>query len=49
MAFTICNVNSRGDNVDAINKSPDYIQTDKLKGLLRLLKYGTKKYRPVVC
>jgi glycerophosphoryl diester phosphodiesterase len=38
LRVAIWNVNSRGDNVDAINKSPDYIQTDKLKGLLRLLK-----------
>jgi len=34
----IWNIDSRRDNVEAINKSPDYIQTDKLKSLLRLLK-----------
>jgi len=38
LRVAVWNVNSRKDNVEAINKSPDYIQTDKLNGLLRLLK-----------
>ncbi|MBL4657105.1 MAG: hypothetical protein JKX73_03835 [Flavobacteriales bacterium] len=33
----VWNIDSRKDNVAAINKSPDYIQTDKLKNLIKLL------------
>lgn len=38
LRVAVWNVNSRKDNIEAIDKSPDYIQTDKLNGLLRLLK-----------
>ena len=34
----IWNVLSTDDNVEAIKKNPDFIQTDKLKNLIRLLK-----------
>ena len=37
LRVAIWNIDSRSDNVDAINKYPDYIQTDKLKNLLGLL------------
>jgi len=37
ITVAVWNVSSRKDNVEAINKSPDYIQTDKLKSLVRLL------------
>ena len=38
LRVAVWNTQSRRDNVEAINKSPDFIQTDKLKSLLRLLK-----------
>ena len=31
-------VRTKSDNIDAVNKSPDYIQTDEVKHLLKLLK-----------
>ncbi|MDQ3191055.1 MAG: hypothetical protein M3Q58_05625 [Bacteroidota bacterium] len=34
----IWNTQSQKDNIEAINKNPDFIQTDKLKNLLKLLK-----------
>jgi glycerophosphoryl diester phosphodiesterase len=37
LRVAVWNVNSRRDNIEAINKSPDYIQSDQLNGLLRLL------------
>ena len=35
---SIWNVNSKNENIKAINKNPDCIQTDKLKSLIKLLK-----------
>ncbi len=38
LLVAIWNIHSKSDNVDAINKNPDFIQTDKVKNLIKLLK-----------
>ena len=34
----VWDVASESDNIDAINKNPDFIQTDNVEGLIKLLK-----------
>jgi glycerophosphoryl diester phosphodiesterase len=38
LLVAIWNTHSESDNIEAINKSPDFIQTDKVKNLVKLLK-----------
>ena len=38
LLVAIWNTHSESDNIEAINKNPDFIQTDKVKSLIKLLK-----------
>jgi len=38
LLVAIWNLHSESDNIEAINKNPDFIQTDKVKNLIKLLK-----------
>ena len=38
LLVAVWNTHTENDNIEAINKNPDFIQTDKVKGLLKLLK-----------
>lgn len=38
LLVAIWNTHSESDNIEAINKNPDFIQTDKVKNLIKLLK-----------
>lgn len=38
LRVAVWNIHFRSDNIEAINKNPDYIQTDNVKNLLKLLK-----------
>ena len=38
LLVAIWNTHSASDNIEAINKNPDFIQTDKVKNLIKLLK-----------
>ena len=38
LLVAIWNTHSASDNIEAINKNPDFTQTDKVKNLIKLLK-----------
>lgn len=38
LRVAVWNVHSRSDNIEAVKKNPDFIQTDNVKSLVRLLK-----------
>ncbi|MFT5167941.1 MAG: glycerophosphoryl diester phosphodiesterase [Saprospiraceae bacterium] len=38
LLVAIWNTHTKSDNIEAINKNPDFIQTDKVKNLIKLLK-----------
>jgi len=38
LMVAVWNTHSESDHIDAINKNPDFIQTDKVKNLLKMLK-----------
>lgn len=38
LLIAVWNVHTESDNIDAINKNPDFIQTDKVENLIKLLK-----------
>ena len=38
LLIAIWNIHSESDNIEAINKHPDFIQTDKVKNLIKLIK-----------